>query len=136
MPLRELIPWSSWHHCYCNFHFLSEETCKTRRLGLEDRCLTRKAGTSLVIENVNPFSPKNSENLGLSSKDLGKGVTVLHWCVEQGWAPQQQRLGTDTRFPGRGRGSGSSPGFSQGTQGDGEGPFQTDLVLIRSQFNS
>lgn len=45
-------------------------------LGLKDRCLLRKVGNSLGMENMTPFPPNyyNFEIMGLSGKDMGKGL--------------------------------------------------------------
>lgn len=75
--------------------------CQGRCLGLKDRCLTRKAGTSPGIENVTPFPLNyyNSAIKGLSGKDMEKGVTLLYKYSKANKHQQQQQQQTEPENP-------------------------------------
>ena len=62
------------------FSLPSEWTLLLSCLGLKDRCLPKKAGTSLGTESMTPFPLNyyNFEMKGLSGKAVGEGITVLH----------------------------------------------------------
>lgn len=48
-------------------------------LGLNDRCLPRKAETSLGMKNITHFPPNYYYNVkSISGGGMGKGITVLH----------------------------------------------------------